>query len=135
MAIPDDCSFVILGCTTSNLATRSYPFAIVVGREVGENYILESYVLKGWQNLKEFFPDEVRETVLCFLDDLASYEKQGSSSKLFFAHLHTLSVGSIRFVRNDSCLSKDLDLSLTRIFDDGQLSILWPDSFRPLELG
>lgn len=127
MSKSDDPKFVLLGCVASNLANDAYPFVIVVN-ESNENRTLTSYVLNGWQDIREFFPDDVREDVLYFLDSLGDYAP-GEDTDRFFGHLHTLSVGPVRFIAGGTCSPKELDASISAMLETGKAPVLWPESF------
>src|ERR1017187_5108509 len=118
-----DYEFVLLGCVASNLATDAYPFVVVVSEIVNGACTLKGYVLKGWQNIREFFPDDVREEVLHFLDSLGGYAV-GPEAARYIAHLQTLSVGPIRFLSSGTCSLEDLDRRVAAILDSGQAPVL-----------
>ena len=125
----NDCEFVLLGCATSNLGTDAYPFVVVICEIELNDCTLKSYVLKGWQDVREFFPDEVREDVLLFLDSLGDYSL-GQEAERFFVQLHNLSVGPIRFIAGKTCGLHVLDEAISAILEGGKDRVLWPESFK-----
>lgn len=132
MSISNESEYVILGCAKSNLSGIAHPFAVVTLQSELNEHFIRVYILRGWQNLREFFPDEVRHGVLFFMDDL-SKSRHGQASLLFFRHLSELGVGAIRFICGGKCKTEELDSQIAASLDAGQYPVLWRTSFRPME--